>query len=308
MTRRLPNLGAMRTFEAAARHGSFTRAAHELGVTPAAVSYVVRELEDQIGSPLFLRSGRAVTLSDAGIKLNVAVAGALQSVGAAVRDIREAEQAARVNVTTTPSLAIKWLVPRLNRFLAIHPDIDVRVDMSHRAADLQRDNFDIAIRFGNGDYRDATVVYLLGDSLAPVCSPELARKAGALRNPADLRGHTLIHVDWQGHGVTWPTWEAWLEAAKVTGIDHRKGLRFDQSVLALQAAIDGLGVALGDSSLTESDLEAGRLVKPFALGLKAPANIGYWLLSRPGAALSKPVAAFRDWLLAEARLLAKQPE
>jgi LysR family glycine cleavage system transcriptional activator len=310
MKRPLPGLGAFKTFEAAARHRSFSRAAEELGVTPAAVSYLVRELEAQLRVKLFRRTSRMVHLTDAGEILNTAVAGALADIGRAVERVTGADGEPRLNVTATPSFAIKWLVPRLNRFLQLFPDVDVRVDMSRHPVDFAREEMDLAIRFGTGDYPGLQVDRLLTDTVSPVCSPKLIKGKRPLRHPRDLRHHALIHVDWQGHGETWPTWQMWMMSAGLTGIDATRGIHFDQGVLALQAAIDGQGVALGDSTLIATDLAARRLVQPFELSLAAPPRFAYWVVVPPRSADQPLVREFRAWLLAEAAAMqrtAKRP-
>jgi LysR family transcriptional regulator, glycine cleavage system transcriptional activator len=300
MPPRLPALGALRTFEAAARHLSFTRAADELSVTPAAVSHLVRELEDQLHVKLFQRTSRVVRLTEAGEILRTAVADALEGIGRAVARLNEADGRPRLRVTAAPSFGVKWLVPRLDKFLERRPDVDVRIDVSHQPIDFAREEMGIGIRFGTGNYPGLRVDRLFGETVVPVCSPRLMRGKRPLRHPRDLRQHVLIHVDWQGLGDTWPTWQMWMLAAGVTGIDATRGIHFDRSSLALQAAIDGQGVALGDLSLAAVDLAAGRLVRPFDLTLKAPPQFAYFIVTPPPKSGQPLVEAFRQWLLEEA--------
>lgn len=300
MQPRLPGLGALSTFEAAARHQSFTRAAEELRVTPAAVSYLVRELEAQLKVKLFQRTKRTVRLTQAGEILNATVSSALESIGRAVERVRTIDGNPRLKVTATPGFAMKWLVPRLNGFLERFPDVDVRVDMSKRPVDFARDDMDLAIRFGDGKYPGLQVEKLISDKVFPICSPKLLKGPKPLRQPRDLRHFTLIHVDWQAQGATWPTWQMWMTAAGVTGLDATRGIHFDQSVMAIQAAIDGQGVALGDSSLTAIDLAQERLIRPFDLEIGAPAQFAYWIVIPPHTADQPLVVAFRDWLRSEA--------
>jgi LysR family glycine cleavage system transcriptional activator len=308
MKRRLPGLTAFRTFEAAARHRSFSRAAHELGVTPAAVSYLVRDLETQLKVQLFTRSGRGVGLTTAGEILRDSAAKALDDIERAIDRVRTLEERARINVTTTPSFAMKWLVPRLNRFLTRFPEIDVRVDMSRQTADFAQGELDLAIRFGTGRHPGLLVDRLLTDSLVPVCSPQFVKAARALRQPRDLLHLPLIQSDFQAYGEIWPTWQMWFDLAGVTGSEPKPGLRFNQSVLAIQAAIDGQGVALADTSLVEFDLAAGRLVKPFDIPIQAPMKLAYWIVMPPQHAERPIVEAFRQWLLEEAAGSSRQPE
>jgi len=303
----LPALGALRTFEAAARHLSFTRAADELGVTPAAVSHLVRELEDRLRVRLFRRTSRVVQLTPAGEILRGAVAEALAGIGRAVARLRETDGKPRLSVTTTPSFAIKWLVPRLNKFLERVPDADVRIDVSRTPIDFDREDMDIGVRFGTGDYQGLRVDRLFAEAVVPVCSPKLMRGKRPLRHPRDLRHHTLIHVDWQASGETWPTWQMWMLAAGLTGVDASRGIHFGHGMLAIQAAVDGQGVALGDASLAEADLAAGRLVRPFELTLKAPPRFAYWIVTPQRTAEHPLVRAFRDWLLSEAAAMQASP-
>jgi LysR family glycine cleavage system transcriptional activator len=303
MSRQLPGLRAFRTFEAAARHRSFTRAADELGVTPAAVSYLVRELEAQLRVQLFQRTSRVVRLTDAGETLSAAVAEALGGIRRAVERVQDAGGQPRLNVTASPSFAIKWLVPRLNKFLDRMPDVDVRIDMSRHVVDFEREDMDVGIRYGTGDYPGLNVDRLYAETVAPVCSPRLMKGRHPLRHPRDLRHHTLIHVDWQALGAIWPTWQMWMQCAGIADIDATRGIHFGQGVMAIQAAIDGQGVALGDASLTAADIRAGRLVRPFDLTLKAAPHFAYWIVIPPRVAERPLVQAFRDWMLAEAAAL-----
>jgi len=297
----IPGLGGLRGFEAAARHSSFTKAAAELGVTPAAVSHLVRELEDQLGVKLFARSSRVVRLTSAGEILHRAAAEAIQTVGRAVARLRDVAGRQRLMVTTSPSFAAKWLVPRLDRFLLQHPETDVRIEVSQRLIDFAHEDVDIGIRFGNGHYPGLRADRLFEDTMFPVCSPKLLKGAHPLRHPRDLRHQTLIHVDWNAQGEIWPNWEMWLRAAGV----HReagsaRGIHFTQTDLAIQAAIDGQGVALGDSTLAADDLAIGRLVRPFELSLKGPSQFAYYLVCPEATADLPLVRAFREWILTEA--------
>lgn len=301
MASRVPGLGALRGFEAAARHMSFTKAATEIGVTPAAVSHLVHELEDQLGVKLFARSSRTVRLTAAGEILRVAAAEAIEGVGRAVARLREMDGRARLTVTVSAAFASKWLVPRLDRFLLQHPETDVRIEVSSRLVDFAREGVDIGIRFGKGDYPGLRADRLFDETIFPVCSPKLLKGARPLREPRDLRRHTLVHVDWESQGQTWPDWKMWLLAA---GVEKQagaaRGIHFSQTALAIQAAIDGQGVALGDSTLVADDLANGRLVRPFDLSLKGPSQFAYYVVCPESSAGQPLVKAFREWVLAEA--------
>jgi LysR family transcriptional regulator, glycine cleavage system transcriptional activator len=269
-------------------------------VTPAAVSHQIRELEDQIQVSLFTRTSRSMRLTREGELLKAGVAEALASLTRALHRIRDTKGGKRLNVTASPSIAAKWLVPRLDRFLAIVPGADVRIDVSSSVLDFERDEVDIAIRFGTGNYPGLKVDLLFEDSVFPVCSPALIGGARPIREPRDLLKHTLIHLDWQAQGAVWPNWRMWLLAAGVRDFGDLPGIHVSQTSLAIQAAIEGQGVALGDSTLVADDIAAGRLVKPFDLTLKGPPQLAYFAICRLDFADAPMIKAFREWLLQEA--------
>jgi len=308
MRRPLPALNALRSFEAVARLRSFSRAAAELGVTPAAVSHQVKVLEEQVGQELLRRSSRVVEPTADGALLAGAVGEALDGIVEALRRLAQRRGGdKRLVVSTSPSLAAKWLVQRLEGFTRAHPAAEVRIDVSTDLARFVGEGaVDLALRFGAGSYPGLETEPLFSEVVFPVCSPRLLRRGPPLREPEDLRRHTLIHYDWQSEGVVWPDWRSWLAAAGVEGIDTERGLHFTHSTLALQAALDGQGVALGDSTLVADDLAARRLVQPLALSLQAPRGFAYHLVY-PAAALEKPLARdFHRWLLAEATKTKRQ--
>jgi LysR family glycine cleavage system transcriptional activator len=302
MMRRLPGLPSLRVFEAAARHLSFTRAADELGVTPAAVSNQIRQLEEQLGRRLLNRTSRTMSLTPDGEVLRDGVAQALDSVARAIRQITT-HQRPRLAITTSAAFAAKWLVPRLATFHQLHPDVDVSVDVSDRPLDFDAPDDAgamVAIRFGAVDQPGYARDRLIDEYLFPVCSPKLLEGPHPLRQPRDLRYHTLIHLDWRSRGETWPDWPMWLSEAGATEVDFTRGMHLTQTDLVIQAALSGQGVALGNTSLVDDDLRSGRLVKPFALALKAPAMFAYSLVV-PNRMLKRPiVTAFRKWMLEEA--------
>ena len=301
MARHLPGLGSLRTFEAAARHLSFTKAADELAVTPAAVSGQVRTLEEQLGVRLFWRTSRTVSLTRSGETLLQATGEALDLLARAVERIGAGGERRTLAVSTGLSFAAKWLVPRLDRFRRLHPDVDVRIDVSERLVDFVRDEADVGIRFGRGVYPGLRADRLSEELVFPVCSPRLLEGAHPLSQPDDLRHHPLIHLDWHEPGTEWPEWRTWLLAAGLGDIDPTRGIHFGQTALVLQAAVEGQGVALGNSSLVADDLAAGRLVRPFDLTLKGPPEFAYYLVS-PRATADRPlVKGFREWVLAELR-------
>lgn len=300
MLRHIPGLAGLKAFDASARHLSFTRAAQELNVTPAAVSHQIKELEDMIGVILFQRTSRHMQLTRQGAILKPAIADALEGLTRALQRIRQSDNPTQVRVTASPSIAAKWLVPRLDRFLESSPEADVRIDVSSSVLDFERDDVDVAIRFGDGNYPGLAVDKLFHDSIFPVCSPELLKRRKPLREPRDLLQHTLIHLEYEAQGAVWPNWRMWMLAAGIKDFNDKRGLHFSQTSLAVQAAIDGHGIALGESSLVEYDLAVGRLVKPFELSLKSPAQFAYHLITRRDTSDRPMTRAFRDWIIAEA--------
>ena len=300
MGRRLPPLNAVRAFEAAARHLSFTRAADELNVTQAAVSHQVKALEERLGVQLFRRLNRGLLLTDAGGLYLRELEDILDRLEQATERLRSSEAAGLLTVSTGTSFAAKWLVPRLQRFRERRPDIDVRIDADDALTDFRRDNVDIAIRYGRGTYPGLSSTPLLQDIVFPVCSPKLLDGAHRLQEPEDLKHHTLLHdVD------VVEDWRSWLHAAGLGDIDASRGPRFSHSAMLIEAAIAGQGVALAHRSMVGQDLREGRLVQPFSLSLKS--EFSYWVVS-PESTSGKPkIADFRAWLLEEAAKDAAEP-
>ena len=297
-----PGLRSLRAFDSAAEHLSFTQAADDLHVTPAAISHQIKELESQLGVSLFTRTSRSMRLTREGEILKAAAHESLEILSRALMRVKRFENRKQIRVSASPSLAAKWLVPRLDRFLSQQPGADVRVDVSHSVVDFDREDIDIAIRFGEGRYLGLRAEILFQDKVFPVCSPKIITKDKPLRSPRDLLRHTLIHLDWEAQGSPWPNWKMWMKASGIDEFDDRTGLHFGQTAFAVQAAIDGMGVALGDSNLVADDLASGRLVKPFELSLRAPKQFAYYVITRAETADAPMVNAFRDWCLAEARL------
>jgi len=290
--RRLPPLKALRAFEAAARHLSFTRAAEELYVTQAAVSHQVKQLEQHLGVRLFQRLNRALMLTPEGQSYLLPVRRAFEMLEDATARLVELEPRGPVSVSVLPSFASRWLVPRLGRFRERWPEADVRVAPDVRVVDFRRDQIDVAIRYGTGDYPGLYVRQLMTEVIFPVCSPELLVGGRRLREPADLAGFTLLHDD--GHGV----WRMWLAEAGVDEKLAERGYVFTDSSLLVQAALAGQGVALARGALVADELEAGRLVRPFDRSL--PARFAYYVVCPESTAERPLVRAFIDWLREEA--------
>ena len=296
---RLPPLNALRAFDAAARRLSFTKAAEELNVTPGAISQQIRQLEDYAGTPLFKRTGRSVLLTDAAQAALPMVREAFESIGEAGRVMRAPARKGRVMVSCAPSFAAKWLAPRLERFHEAHTGIEAWVSADMQLTDFNTADADLAIRYGRGYYEGLKSEKLMDETVLPVCSPNLLEGPDALRRPADLTAHTLIHDESQENDPSCPDWASWLRARGVDGVDAQRGPRFNQAVLVIEAAVNGRGVALAKRAIAATDLEAGRLIAPFADGT-TPIDFAYWLVWPKGRHLSPDVRAFIDWVKREA--------
>jgi len=296
---RLPPLNALRAFVAAAKALSFTRAADELAVTPAAVSQQVKLLEQQLGVTLFERRARALALTAEGHAVLPGLADGFASIAEALARLEGRTDKGPLTVSVAPSFAAKWLVPRLDRFGAAHPEIDVRVQASHDIVDFAADGVDVAIRYGPGGYEGLSVERILPEEMFPVSSPALLKGRHALTAPAALRHHTLLHDDSPDQDPSCPDWRMWLKAAAVEGVDAKRGQHFNQSALVLEAAISGRGVALAKAALAAADLRAKRLVRLF--GMRQRLGFAYWFVAPPARAAWPKIVAFRDWLREEAK-------
>lgn len=310
-------LNALRAFEAAARHLSFKKAAQELFVTPAAISHQIKLVESSLGVTLFHRLTRAITLTSAGNVLLPRLSDGFARIAQAVEQVRAYENDATLTVNAPPSFAAKWLMPRLQRFISSHPEIDIRIIASMRFVESHphdaalhltgRDtgplDADIDIRFGNGNYPQCRADLLFRLSVTPLCSPKLIDGIRPLRKPSDLRHHLLLHDDTQFGRDNRPDWVQWLKNVGADEVDPSRGLHFNHTMLGLEAAIDGLGVVLSSKELAARDVDAGRLVAPFDYSMVLPDS--YYLVSAENAAIRPKIAAFRNWLLEEAGSTAK---
>jgi LysR family glycine cleavage system transcriptional activator len=312
MASRLPPLNALRAFEAAARHLSVKKAAIELNVTPAAVSHQIRMLEDYLGVQLFHRYNRALELTDAARASLPKLREGFDCLVQAVERLRSHVSGGVLTVSAAPSFAARWLMPRLHRFIAAHPEVDVRVsarmrrvsvdgkgDVAERATvEAWLDDSDIAILYGRGNYPGRWVKKLLDLTITPICSPQLLQGEHPLTQPRDLAHHMLLHDDTGDLYDNEPFWDVWLRAADVHGIDARRGPHFSHAVLAFEAAIDAVGVVATMPVLAAEDIAAGRLTTPFELHV--PLASAYYLVCHESAATRPAVLLFRDWLLEEA--------
>ncbi len=296
---RLPPLNALRAFEAAARRLSFTKAAEELNVTPGAISQQIRQLEDYAGTPLFKRTGRSVLLTDAAQACLPLINDAFERIAEAGRQMRQPARRGRVMVACAPSFAAKWLAPRLDSFHQSHPGIEAWVSADMQLTDFNTADADFAIRYGTGQYDGLKTEKLLDESVLPVCSPQLLEGPDPLRRPEDLARHTLIHDESPENDPSCPDWTSWLAARRVSGVDASRGPRLNQAVLVIEAATNGRGVALAKRAIAQAELDAGRLVAPFADGSTA-IDFSYWIIWPKGRHLSPDVRAFISWVKAEA--------
>lgn len=297
MSRRLPPLNALRVFEAAARHLSFTKAAEELHVTQAAISHQVKLLEEVLGVTLFRRLNRRLVLTDAGQTYLPPLRDAFDQMAAATRRLAQAGDSGSLRISTIQSFAAKFLMPRMPRFRAKHPDIELMISASTQLVDFRRDDVDIGIRLGRGEYPDLHVTRLMDDYIFPVCAPALLRGPHPLRSAEDLKHHTLLHDATNASEEESPTWRNWLRHAGVSDVDGRRGPGFSDAAMAIQAAIAGQGVALGRAALVVEDLAAGHLVRPFEQQLKN--RYSYYLVCAQASADQPKQRAFRAWILEE---------
>lgn len=299
MQTRLPPLNALRAFEAAARHLSFVKAAEELHVTPAAISHQVKGLEEQLGVALFTRLPRGLVLSDAGRAMLPELARGFDHFTRAVRGAVAGDVAGELKVTMIPSFAQLWLLPRLDRFIAAYPDVRLILLGVSEVVDIVRSDIDLGIRYGGGRYPGLWSQLLFTEETFPVCAPALLDGPPPLRRPADLRHHRLLS-DWNiTRGEAWLTWEAWAEHLGLPDLRADEGLRLSDSMMLMEAAVRGLGVAIGRTSLAGGHLAAGRLVRPFAV--TKPADYAYYVVAPEGSETRPRLRVFVDWLMEEAR-------
>ncbi len=303
-----PPLPALRTFEVAARHLSFTKAASELHVTQGAVSQQIKQLEASLGFALFHRGARGLSLTEKGEALAETAQSAFRRLFDKIEELRQSEDAGILTVSVSPSLAVKWLIPRLGRFYERHPEVDVRIRPDPVLIDVEAEagTVDMAIRFGQGPFPGLSAVPIMHETVFAVASPELVAKGPPLRRPSDLSRHTLLHSSSTQVVVnSMARWEVWLGVLGVTGINAKAGPTFPSSYMLLEAAIHGQGVALTWAALADDDLRAGRLVRLFDRALEG--SMSYFALTTQAAADKPKVVAFRDWLVDEGRSFTHGP-
>ena len=293
----MPSLDLLQGFEAAARHLSFTKAGEELFLTQSAVSRQIKDLEDQLGVPLFHRRHRALALTEAGQQFYAATAQVLTTMRSATSRLRAQTGRKALSVTTTNSFAAMWLIPRLAGFTRTHPDVEVKIIAETRVQDLERDGIDIAIRHGPPSLAGPNAMRLFGEKVFPVCSPKLLKKI-PLREPADLKHHCLLQYSDPEGRHPWLSWKSWLEVAGIADLRPASALSFSGYDQIIPAAVAGHGVALGRSPLLKDLLAAKELIAPFKSSAD-PARAYFAIISR-NAEGRPEVSDFVAWLREEA--------
>lgn len=289
MPPRLPSLNGLRAFEAAARHLSFTLAAQELNVTQTAISHQIRRLEEELGLKLFIRQSRALALTPQAIEYLPGIRAAFQDLRTATDRLLRKDDDRVLTISTLTSLAVKWLLPRLSSFQEKHPEIDVRITTSTELVDFRTSNVDAAIRYGQGRWPGLEAEWLMAEHLFPVCSPKLLTGDRGLLKPEDLEHATLLHTS-----STVDDWRLWLTAAGLPAhLSQNRGLTFDLAFMTIQAAIDGLGVAMGHTAYVADDVANGRLVVPFNVSMP---SAGYYFVTPQDRPVTTKLNVFRDWL------------
>ena len=301
--RQLPPLHSLRVFEAVARHLSFTKAAEELHVTPGAVSQQIKTLEEFVGTPVIRRLKRGILLTDEAQASLPLLRDAFEKLGDASDLLTNRRDSNRLKISVAPSLAAKWLVPRLDSFADTSPEIEVWLSAAMEVVDFGADDVDLAIRYGPGEYPGLEVIHLMSETIVPVCSPRLLVGENPLQKPGDLARHTLLHDGSPDKDESCPDWSMWLKAAGVCDADAHRGPVFNQSSLVIEAAVAGKGVALAKAALALADLEAARLVIPF--DMTTPTSFAYYIVFPEAKAQNKAVKAFSQWLQDEAAISEK---
>ncbi|MEM5529448.1 transcriptional regulator GcvA [Gammaproteobacteria bacterium AS21] len=295
MIRRMPPLNALKAFEAAARHLSFTKASEELSVTQAAISHQVRTLEEYFGIAMFNRSHQRLTLTAAGKAYLPKLTQAFDLVADGYKDLNKDKQFSILNIKAPSSFSVQWLVPRLTQFQITNPDVYIRLSAQDNDFDFFPEAFDIEIRYLLGEDDNPNSDLLFKEEIFPVCSPDLISGTNPLREPEDLASHTLLHINFYPED-----WEMWLQQVGVSCVDCERGHRFDQSVLTLNAAAQGLGVAIGRTPIVNQQLTSGSLIEPFNNRLLSKG--GYWLTVKTDLESRQHVDDFRSWILDESHL------
>jgi LysR family glycine cleavage system transcriptional activator len=292
MARRLPPLNALRAFESAARYQSFTRAAEELCVTQGAVSHQVKALEAELGVKLFNRERQRLVITEAGREYMAVLRDALDRIAAGTERLLQRQSAGVLTVSTSPDFAAKWLVHRLGHFAESHPEIDLRVSATLHHVDFAREDVDLAIRHGDGNWPGLETTRLCTEELFAVCSPKLLARRARITKPEELLKLPLLHLDDR------KIWARWLEAAGVANPEPTHGPILNRASMVIDAAVDGQGVALARTTLAAWDLLNGRLVQPIPMTLRTAKT--YWIVCPRATSALPKITLFRNWMLAEA--------
>lgn len=296
------HLNALRAFEAAARHQSFSAAAEELSVTPAAIGQLVRGLESWLGVPLFHRnSGGRVRLvaTDPALLALPDIRSGFERLSLGLERLKAGYVSGVLTVAVSPAFAAKWLLPRLESFQSQWPDTDVRLDTNLKPVDFIAQRIDIGVRYGLGEWPGLVAVKLMDEEVYPVCAPQWLRARGKLRSPENLANETLIHDMSMEGDARFPSWRAWLANANAGSVQARRGLRINNAAAVLQAAAEGQGVALARSVMARDDVAAGRLIRLFP-SIRFASDLAYYVVYRKESENAPRLAAFRDWLQREA--------
>ncbi len=292
---RTPSLTGSRAFNAAAEHLSFKRAAEQLSVSPAALSFQIRQLEQSLDCELFVRKSRQVQLSAEGALIQTDIRAGFDHFERALRRLQQRELRPCLNIACGPTFSANWLSPRLHSFLLLQPQLDTRISASLTLVDLHRDDVDVALRFSSDNQPDCRVIKLVDEYMTPMCSPSLLQDGAPLKEPSDLSFHTLIHSSSCDKALGIRSWSQWLERAGETGVNPDKsGLHFDVPDHALNSAVAGAGVVLGREVLAQRDLEAGRLCKPFELRMKT--QFSFYAVVLEERVDEPAIAAFLTWI------------
>lgn len=295
--RRLPPLDTLRVFEAAERHSSFKEAGDELGVTASAVSHRVAALEEDLGTALFVRHTRRIEVTPEGERLAAGVRRGLAEIRRAIAGI-DRREGTRIRITGIPSHVTRWLAPRLHRFRAAHPDIELHITADLALVDLAQRSFDVALRFGNGVYPGVHAEYLMDDAIFPVASPRYIAEAGPIEKAADMLLLTRILDVTAENDESGTNWRTWFEHHRLPMDAVQRGMQFNGAAITLEAAAGGLGVAIARKSLVGEEIRSGRLVQVLQGEIKT--NWSHYALALPDMADWPPLRAFFDWLRTEA--------
>lgn len=300
MPHRFPPLNSLRAFEVAGRHLSFRKAGEELGVTPAAISQSIKTLEDYLETPLFVRTARKLKLTEPAEQALFGIRRGFDILHENVRSLSASQDKNILTVSVSPSFGSRWLMPRIERFQAQFSDISVRIEVTNAHANFRHDGVDVALRHGRGAYEARLRSELLiEDAAFPVCSPSLVKKPGSLSDPRAVFRFKLLHVDWSVERDAAPNWEKWLRHAGVEKPDLREGLRVTTDDMLVQAAINGMGMAIATRAFAGGDLAAGRLIKPFADRFNMPTEFQHYIVFPEEKSRDRKVQAFRDWARGE---------